>query len=432
MKNPSKVVFLESQRGTESLFTRGLRSGAQVAGWKTELVFVADSNGRPRPVKEVRDDLVQARPDTICFLMDAPLDLKDLWDTPSLAETDKISLWFDDYYRSPRTLAHPEIWADWQCRHGVRVGIWDGYWRQQWKAFTGFEAFPVHLAADSRAFSPRARPWNPAWSDRAIFIGTIPSQRSLDEALGAFPAPLARLADDVYAAMWNAPWPLRPYHMSQTCQSYLGHKYRLVIEALLRDCSVRALWNYWLWRMGKRIARLRGLAAVIKTGPVAILSGHGTEDYAGEEELRTYLPLGTNWVFADTRTVPSNIWSSLFRTGKWQMQITDPQSIEGGLPFRVFECGACAVPLLSDSRPELKSLFPGASGLTLADNETAVQENASRMFETSPGELAAQGRDLYQHFIKKHTWEIRWRQLARRPVYQSVEDTFSVPAAFFA
>jgi len=124
-----RVIFLESQEGIESLFTRGLRTGAIAAGCDVELVFLADATGRPRSEKQVRIDLLVKQPDTVCFLMDAPLDLTYLWDVPSLAAVDKISLWFDDYYRSPKTLAHPEVWTKWQKTHGVRVGIWDGYWR---------------------------------------------------------------------------------------------------------------------------------------------------------------------------------------------------------------------------------------------------------------------------------------------------------------
>ncbi len=127
----SRVIFLESEHGVESLFTRGLRSGAAAAGWDVDVVFLTDSVGMARSEKDVRIDLLVKQPDVVCFLMDSPLDLKNLWDAPSLASVEKISVWYDDYYRSPKTLAHPENWTDWQKNHGVRVGIWDGYWRLQ-------------------------------------------------------------------------------------------------------------------------------------------------------------------------------------------------------------------------------------------------------------------------------------------------------------
>jgi hypothetical protein len=94
-KNP-RVIFLESREGVESLFTRGLRTGATACGWHPQVVFLADRDGHARAEKDVRIDLLKAHADAICFLMDAPLDLKNIWDAPSLAPVDKISLWFDD------------------------------------------------------------------------------------------------------------------------------------------------------------------------------------------------------------------------------------------------------------------------------------------------------------------------------------------------
>ena len=428
MKTPPRVIFLESQQGVESLFTRGLRTGAAAAGWNVEVVFLADASGQARTEKEVRIELLEKQPDTVCFLMDAPLDFKYFWDAPSLASVDKISLWFDDYYRSPKTLAHPEIWNDWQKNHGVRVGIWDEYWRCQWKNFTGHEAFPIHLAADPRQLRPNAEPWNPAWSERAAFVGTIPSLKSLDTFAQAFPPHLRRFLEEVCEAMCSAAWPIRPYDIAQRCRSFVGVKYGNAIDAMLKDPSTQALWNHLLWRWGKRIARLRGLAAVAKASPLAIMSGHGTESYAGEDELRAALPKGTDFVYADTRAVPAQAWKGLFRTGKWQVQITDPQSIQGGLPFRIFECAACAVPLLSDHRPELAELFQPQCGLFTAADEPSLQEAASRLFQTPKKDLERQGQLFHQSFITQHTWEVRWRQLVKGREYRAQTTSFPLVA----
>ena len=425
MNKSPRVIFLESQEGLESLFTRGLRTGAMAAGWEAEVIFLADASGRARTEKQVRIDLLVKKTDTICFLMDAPLHLKYLWDVPSLAAVDKISLWFDDYYRSPKTLAHPEIWIDWQTKHGVRVGIWDGYWRCQWKKLTGVEAFPIHLAADPRLLRPNAEPWNRAWSERAAFVGTVPSLKSLETVAQAFSAPLRRFLEDVCAEMHTAAWPVKPYELSQKCRSFLAIKYGDAIDAMLKDPGSLALWNHLLWRWGKRIARLRGLAAVAQAGPLAIMSGHGTEAYAGEDELRAALPKGIDLVYADTGAVGASSWKNLFRTGKWQLQIIDPQSLEGGLPFRVFECGACGVPLLSDHRVELAGLFPPGSGLVTAPDESSLQEAAAGLFQMSARDLESQGRLFHQSFLAQHTWESRWRQLTQGREFRSQDITFA-------
>jgi hypothetical protein len=211
--------------------------------------------------------------------------------------------------------------------------------------------------------------------------------------------------------MRTALWPIKPYELCQSSRFFLGMKYARAIDAALREPAALALWNHLLWRWGKRIARLRGLTAVAEAGPLAIMSGHGTESFAGEEELREALPKGLDLVYADTSSVPARAWKGLFRTGKFQFQITDPQSIEGGLPFRVFECGACGVPLLSDHRPELAALFPEESGLVTAATENGLRETAARMFRMSKSDLAGLGAKLHGTFEGQHTWEIRWREL---------------------
>ena len=416
MKKPTRVLFLESREGTESLFTRGLRSGAAAAGWEVDLVFLANAEGVAYDDKTVRGEILQRRPDTVCFLMDAPLHLPRLWEAPSLAGVDKISLWFDDYYRSPKTLAHPEVWTDWQKNHGVRVGIWDGYWRCHWNLHTGAPAFPVQLAADPKLFSPSGPAWKPEWKDRATFIGTIPSLKSLEATAEIFPRPLQELLEDACEAMRAAAWPFRPYELARNCLSFLGQKHNLVIDAALQNTEITAMWNMVLWRWGKRIARLRGLAAVAQGAPLAILSGHTTEPYADEAELRKALPPGTDFVYADTKGLPARSWPGLFHTGRFQVQITDPQSVEGGLPFRVFECAGCAVPLLSDHRPELAEIFPETLGVTLAQDEAGLAEAAARLIATPPRELRARGRVMHQYFRAEHTWETRWTQIAQSPV----------------
>ena len=420
------VAFLESLRGVESLFTRGLRHGARDAGWKTSMVALRDHPDRARSVKEIRAELLAQKPDVICFLMDAPLHLPDLWDDRAFAGIDKISLWFDDYLRSPKTMAHPETWTHWQKENDVRVGFWDGYWREEWECLTGGAAFPVHLAANPRMLDPEAAPWEEAWSERAAFVGTVPSLHSLHEVGAGLSRPLQNLLAEVLSVLPEAPWPLRPYQLAEEVRGSLAPKLRLALEAALQKIETRALWHHLLWRWGKRIARLRGLAALGQAGPLAVLSGHGIERYAGEDELRASLPASLDFVYADTRAVPAGEWSRLFRTGKFQVQITDPQSIESGLPFRIFECAACAKPLLTDSRPGLAAVFPTPSGLVIASGEADLAFKAAQLFAQTSGELVNLGRQSREQFLVGHTWRARWEQIAYQPA------PFLVPVPTFS
>ena len=207
---------------------------------------------------------------------------------------------------------------------------------------------------------PTRPPWKPEWSDRAAFVGTIPSLKSLEAMSAHFPRALDRLLEETCAAMQAAPWPIRPYDLARAAQSFLGSKYGLAIDAALRTPEIQAYWHLVLWRWGKRIARLRGLAAVGQGAPAGdherprhggLRGRGGTARGAAGRRFRLR---GHARAFRPARG------RSLFRTGKFQVQITDPQSVEGGLPFRVFECAACGVPLLSDHRARTGRAFPRA------------------------------------------------------------------------
>ncbi len=411
MKRGPSVTFLESRQGCESLFTRGLRSGAERAGYSCQLSFVADKDDRPFSVEHVRAQIKSQHPQIICFLMDAPLDFPRLWDDPGLVRIKKVSLWFDDYYRSPRTLANPHVWLNWQKEHQVKVGIWDTHWIKEWNIFTGGSAFHLTLAADPASYSPNAVPAEPIWEKRAVFVGTIPSLKSLNQASLVLTSPLKSLLKDVIETLNREPWPIQAYAVYQRCLNGTSEKLRKAIQTELKTASTLALWNYLVWRWAKRIARLRGLAAVAKAGPVGIFSGHGTEDYAGKEDILASLPCGSDIAYQDTKTLRPGEWSGLFKSGKWQFQIFDPQSISGGLPFRVFEAGACSVPLLSDQRPELAESFPPSTGLVTAIDESELTEKASDLFCQQTDELAKHGHSLHAEFLSKHTWEHRWKQI---------------------
>jgi hypothetical protein len=406
-----RVVFLESSYGKESLFTRGLRTGAIAAGWEADVLFLADEIDRLKTEGEVRAEIETRRPGLICFLMDAPLHLERLWESASLKDVPKCSFWFDDYYRSPKTLARPEVWTRWQRLEKVQVAIWDGHWRKQWKALTGCDALATHLAADPALFDPPAAPLKPDWHDRAVFVGTLPSLKSLEDVGQQLPRCLQLLLAEFRVALTTAPWPLTPYDVARKVLGTMGGKAELTVHAVLKNPGIRALWNQLLWRWGKRAARLRGLAAVAQTGPLAVVSGHGLESYADGNELRQALPAGIDLAYLDTKGLPARSWQQLFRSGKFQVQITDPQSIEGGLPFRVFECAACGMPLLSDHRAELEQLFPPGNGLTTARDESELAPAAANLFAMPPHKLAEAGRRFHDLFVAGHSWEIRWRQM---------------------
>jgi len=406
-----RVVFLESLHGVESLFTRGLRSGAAAEGWEVEVLFLRGADKTLLPEAELRRRLQALWPDRICFLMDAPLAWPRLWDDPVLKAIPKASFWFDDFLRSPETLRAPGLWTEWQREAGVRVFFHDGHWREAWGKHTGGIAHPIALSADTAIAAGPGEPLYPELADCAVMLGTIPALDSLEAEAAAFVPSVRQWIARTVEAMESVSWPIRAYALADETLRTLSAKEQAVIGRWLADPAARALANLHIWRRGKRAARLRGLRALARRVPVAVLSGHGQERFALEEELRREVAPVHRFAFRDTTGLPAARWGGLFRSGRLQVQWVDPQSIESGAPFRLFETAAAGVALLSDARPGFPTLFASDREMFYASDETALAERAAALMAGPTEILEAVGGRAREAFLSRHTWAHRWREI---------------------
>jgi len=409
-----RVVFLESLHGIESLFTRGLRSGAMAEGWEVEVLFLRGVDKAPLPEAELRRRLQALRPDRICFLMDAPLACPTLWDDPVLRAIPKASFWFDDFLRSAETLRSPGVWKQWQLEAGVRVFFHDGHWREAWEKHAGGAAHPIALSADAAIALQPGESFYPELADHAVMIGTIPALDSLEAEAAAFAPSIRQWIARTVEAMETAPWPIRAYDLADDTLRTLSAKGQAVIGRWLEDPAARALANLHIWRLGKRAARLRGLRALAQRVPVAVLSGHGQERFAQEEELRREIAPAHGFAFRDTTGLPAAQWGGLFRSGRLQVQWVDPQSIESGAPFRLFETAAAGVALLSDARPGFPALFAPDREMFYAPNEMALAERAAELMAGRAEVLEITGQRAREAFLSRHTWAHRWREIGAK------------------
>ncbi|SDT89592.1 Glycosyl transferases group 1 [Verrucomicrobium sp. GAS474] len=411
---PGRVLFLESHHGVERLFTRGLRSGVRAVGKEPVVLFLRDEAGQPRPVEALRGEIAAAAPERIAFLMDTPLAWPGLWYDARLREIPKAALWYDDFYRCPATMA-PEgvaIWKRWHEEARVAVFFHDGWWRGEWERHARFPALPTDLSADAAfvegGMATEAEALYPELADHAVFLGTVPARAALEAKLASFPPPVVEWIAASTAAMEEAAWPFPAYALADAVAAALPPKRKLILDRWLATPSALALARYEIWRWGKRVARLRGLRALAQRVPVAVLSGHRTEVFAREEELRR--ELGTGVAFRETTDIPAARWPALFRAGALQVQWLDPQSIESGAPFRMFETAAAGVPLLTDGRPGYPALFAPEREMFYAADEAALADRAMLLMRDREA-LCETGRRAREAFLARHTWGERWRAI---------------------
>ncbi|HEY8966487.1 MAG TPA: glycosyltransferase [Candidatus Methylacidiphilales bacterium] len=330
---------------------------------------------------------------------------------PEVAARPFVCFWFDDPYRPlTRWEREPGIVAAMKAPH-VRHHVWDGHWRDWLAARHGIASRPVHLAADPALFRPL--PPDPAFpSADAVFIGTLASRAAVDarrHSLAPYPV-LAKAARQVEAGIAQGSFGADPFAVVEAVLAGLPERLRAEAEGLAERAPDALLaLRAFAWLLGKNEVRRRMLRAALDAAPVSVFSGNLEKTQAGAEELNALVgaeraphPLR----FVDTGSLGHADLPKLYAAGRLHLQGTDPQSIQGGLPFRVFQTTACGRALLTDVKPELLDCFAEGSEIACYRTEAEIAPAVARLLADAPAReaMAAAGRE---RFLAEHTWRHR-------------------------
>ena len=107
-------------------------------------------------------------------------------------------------------------------------------------------------------------------------------------------------------------------------------------------------------------------------------------------------------IFDTSDFSPADI-ARLTNYGCVQIQATDPQSVLGGIPCRVFECAASGKTLLADFKPELDECF--APETEYIKYNTICDYPFTLCMSTWNKEGV--GHAMRERFLKEHTWQHR-------------------------
>lgn len=410
----ANVVFIEDQHHSEQHFTRGFRVGAFRSGWTPAVVWLRDATDRGRPVAEVSAEIEAARPDLIVWIMDAVLTVAECLETEALRGVPKVSLWFDDHLRTLPIQKYPERHRR-LCEHGMlQTWIWDGYWRERFTRQFSVPCAPVHLAADEFDCFPGEPTHFRGCEDALIFIGNIPSLEHITRECGMLPAACRELVLNTQQVLAASIYGRMGYDALEEACEALPRKQRMVVDRFREDLFHRILLNRFVWMLAKREVRLRILRLATQQRRLVILSGHTNKTFVGAGEMARDLGATRHPVqFIDTNHVPLHQLGCLYHIGGLHLQATDPQSVEGGIPFRVFETAASGRPLLSDFKTELAGCFiPGREILCFQSDQDfpdALGDTIRRW-----GELAEIGRAAHARFLREHTWRHRFEDMVAR------------------
>ncbi|MDD2707190.1 MAG: glycosyltransferase [Verrucomicrobiae bacterium] len=336
--------------------------------------------------------------------------------SPRLAGAKKAVLYYDDPMNGYTLFGrrHPLV-SRWREMGAVHF-IWDGYWRRKMKDVAGWDSFATHLAAEPNRFSPEKSPAIPGIGHCVVFLGNIPSLESIQADQGALPEPYRQAARLFCGKMAKGVYGLNPFEAMEEVVGELPPPAKTQIHEeteswlngavdLRRSIPPHVQLRRLAWNFGKRITRLRALRAVSRVAPAAILSNLKLSGVAGRDELLQEMGggKGHDLLFVDSSQASYYQLAHLYRSGLVHFQTTDPQSVDGGIPYRVFQCAACAVPLISDAKKELLECFEPDREMIYFNREDEIAGVVERALGNRAS-LRDVGMAAYERYKREHTW----------------------------
>jgi len=387
--------------------TRQLMIGLQTVG--EVILMTALEDGKPIDLKEFERHAAEIAPTDVIWSGVHGFFYADILERFAGRIT---ALWYDDPLMCVENVGLGEMVKKCARLPNFNAFIWDGYWRDRALQLWNLRSQPTHLAVDAAEFYESDSILN---DDEIVFIGHLHSPRKIETGIEILPPFCQRLArtvqESVVAIKGNAVmpcWDVLLHNAEREIEA--GDKKLLAMEVKHNSLALAKLREL-VWMMAKNEARLRMLREAIQVAPVRIFAdmeqlGHATPmEYRallgqwGDKRLR--VASTTGYAVADL--------AACYHVGRLHISATDPQSVRGGIPYRLFQTAASGRALLADTRPEFSECFedgkevltyaPGGFGEALA----AAYQDKDRLREI--------GRAARARVLADHTWAIRVRQI---------------------
>lgn len=360
-------------------------------------------NGKKVPEKEIEEVLKFLNPDAVLFLGPCGLRFANVLEVyPGV----NINLWFDDPLLRVgicglhKVMARPFLYYE--------HFIWDGYWRDRASKIWQVSSRPIHLAASQREFFPSNITFN---EKDIVFIGNLHSPREIELMMDKMPPTylkLIRFIDDFLENIDDlTDCPSWDVLLKMAFENASDGDQKLITLQNERSDEVRGNAQWIIWAKCKNMVRIRMLRKALSFGTVRMFSETKQLFHATEDETRGLL---NNWssklAFHATDGLNFASIAECYHHGWIHIQATDPQSVAGGIPYRVFQTAASGRALLTDIKPELRDAFIFDTQILGYDNAadfTGKLEAASK----DKDRLREIGLNAHARFLAEHTWRHR-------------------------
>jgi len=407
----STFAVLRPLEGIESMSQGQWSAALRKLGHTVHVHDLRTTDVDPRAnLNQLVSDVLNQRPEMIFLEGGGGFNLPEFFLHRQIQNVPVAAFWFDAPIRSYSCFVKQPGYKEALKQPNIVHFIWDGFWRKWFDEQVGVRSHPIHLAADPDDFHPLPR--HPEFRDHAVFVGTLISQKHIDSERKKLPPVGQHIAKAFAANFQDALYGTNPYHVLTDTVLTLPQKMITALDTLTQDNSELVYrLNVFVWMIGKNEVRKRILREAVKAAPLLILSGNFEETHASEEELLKVLEAPRERLAVrDTRDCAVTDLKNLYAYGRVHLQATDPQSIDGGIPFRVFQTTACQRPLLTDKKIELEECFRYGSELLTYNSEVDFAhalEDAMKQPDLLE-HIAEAGR---QRFLKEHTWKHRYEQV---------------------
>jgi len=375
------------------------------------------------PLTAVLSAMESFQPDLIISIQNVAFLASDLLTKPCFSKIKKAILFYDDPVGSFQLFGKKNPLITSFEALGVSLFIWDGYWVREVKKDYSKKCFTTHLSAEREYFSPEKTDLIPGIKHCVIFLGNVPKEQLLESISNELPVSHRKIAEVVNQRIQSGPYGCNPFEMlSDTLKEAPESDRNSVLDSMnsylhsVPDLSKPFAPHIQLrrhaWLCGKRETRLRALRALAKVAPVAILSNLKDDQNMAKDEFSKELQpgKGKDLLFIDTSHVTYYQLGHLYASGLFHFQSTDPQSVEGGIPYRVFQSAACATPLVSDYKKELVECFSPHKEILIYRNEDELSDVVSGALNNI-SQIKEMGKAAHQRFLNEHTWVHRMKKL---------------------
>jgi len=402
-------ALLDANPSKEDFTLRQIRLSLQRQGHEVGILHVTGTSGL-KCHTEIETVLTSWKPDRVLWCSITGMPYLELWSGAALGGIPKIVLWFDDPVTPVERYGLESDLRELASRSDFHFGIWDGHWRDVAKSQWGLQAHAIHLSVDEEEYVPAGN----LISEKVFFVGMLHSQASISERLEHLPRSMRSLArvveNRLKQAMEDPEWRMVPSWdvlWNEAQQELLSKEQILLRTEFERDREAGWRLRWGTWAFAKNVVRVRMLRKALEATPLHVFCEQKQLGHASEEEWHALLgQKGPRLSVSDTSELTAEELARLHQCGSLHLQATDPQSVRGGIPYRVFQAAACAQVLLTDLRPELEASFePGRE--ILGYHNAAEFAAQLRHCLADPILLHEVGAAARKRFEKEHLWRHR-------------------------